>query len=124
MTAGLNVTFRIWRDVELSDDSVGGFQVTGTSVGYVQGRLEEQEGEQILLQQGFETTRQFKIVSNDPSVEVKEKDKLELVTPQDHHYYGDKFRVMRVKYSSMNPRDRRRYMIFNCTRSVEAHSVQ
>jgi hypothetical protein len=122
--AGRNLTFQVWRDVELADDEVGGSQVTGTSIGYVYGRIQEEPGEQMLLQQGYETTRQFTVVSDYPTFEVREKDKLEVVVPGDHHYYGDKFRVMRVKYPSMGPRNPNRYMIFKCTRSVEAHDVQ
>lgn len=125
MTAGYNVKVDAWNIRNIEDDDHGGAVVTGTYLGSLNVRMQEEEGEQVLMQQGYETVRQFTFVSQYPGTfTVKERDELEISWPGDHPYYGDRFRIMRVRYPGVSPRDRRRYMIFHVTRSIDAHGNQ
>lgn len=127
MTAGLNTKVTIWR-VSTSgqaDDSVGGAQPTGTVAHQnVLARIEANPEEQLLLQQGLETARTFNAVLVPGTLDIRERDELEITQPDDHIYYGVRFRIVGIRYSSHNRRDPRNYIMLSLTRSVRAHAVQ
>lgn len=125
MTAGLNNRFRIWRMEEMDDDYVGGSSLSGTVVySNIQGRMQAQDVDQVFLAQGLETVRQFNAVIIPGTLDVRERDELELIQPKDHWEYGNRFRVMAVSHSDHNPRDPRNYLRLQLTRSVRAHGQQ
>ena len=122
--AGNNIRVRIWRTNYSSDDTVGGAVVTGTVVGDYPARLQANPQEQLLLQQGLETERTFKVNIVPGYLDIRERDELEVIQPTDHVYYGQRFRIRGVSYSSLNKRDPRNYLMLTLTRDVRAHDRQ
>lgn len=123
--AGVNCYLKIWRWSYLTDDSVGGATPTGTFVySQVRAFLQEQEQEQLLLQQGLETPKVFNANIYPGTLRIQERDEVEISTPPEHPYYGDRFRVINIRYSSHNQRDPRAYILLTLTRSEKAHAAQ
>jgi hypothetical protein len=120
--AGNNIKVKIWRILYANDDSVGGAVVTGTYIGSYPARLQANPEEQILMQQGLETERTFKINIVPGYLDIRERDELTVIAPTDHVYYNKWFRVRGVSYSSLNKRDPRNYMMLTVSISVRAHS--
>lgn len=125
MAAGLNVKVRIWAiNYAVPDNIVGGAVTTGTAYGDYLARLEAIPEQQLLLQQGLETERMFRLILQPGNLPIKERWELEVIEPTDHVYYGDRFRVRGVTYSSLNVRDPRQYMMLTLSRSVQSHARQ
>jgi len=123
MTAGLNIRTNIWRMSNNPDDVVGGAQITG-SLQYqdVMSRIQANPEEQVILQQGLETERTYTMTCVPGTMDVRERDEVEVSKPTDHVYYGLRFRIVGVRYADHNPRDPRNYLILQLTRSVRAHN--
>jgi len=124
MTAGLNLQIKIWRITNAEDDIVGGAVTTGTVIGYCPARMQAQPTEMLLLQQGLETERFFRLTVNPGTIAIKENDEFEISQPLDHPYYGERFRIVTMRYSDLNPRDPRNYIMLEASRSVRSHSEQ
>lgn len=125
MTAGYNVRFNVVRILQDIDDVVGGASITGSVVYYgVMGRFEKKAVEQVFVEQGLETERVFTAQLIPGTLDIKERDELELCAPQDHREWGHRFRVVDVSPSDFNPRDPRNYLNLQLTRSVRAHERQ
>ena len=125
MTAGMNLRLNIWRMNTDDDDYVGGAKATGTLVYYdLQGRLQANPEEQLLLQQGLETVRTFTITLQRGNLDIRERDEAQVSKPFDHPYINDRFRVRSVSYSNFNPRNPNDYMMLQASRSVRAHNQQ
>lgn len=119
--------FTIWRMSTLSgtDDVVGGAVITGSIVyDQVQGRMQAQPSQQLLLQQGLETERTFTARVIPGTLTIYERDEVEVVEPFDHPYHGLRFRVIGSRYSDFNPRDPRNYILLDLVRDVRAHANQ
>ena len=127
MIPGVNCITSIWRMVNYADDSVGGAVITGTVVYTgIQTRLDPRPTtifEQMLLPQGYETQRMFTATVVPHTMQIHERDELEITAPVDSPYYGQKFRITTVDYPS-NPRDPKGYIIMALVRSERAHTVQ
>lgn len=125
MVAGLNVKFNIWRIDWADDDYQGGAVVTGSVVYQnMPGRIQADEEEQLFLEQGLETIRTFTVVLVPGTNTIYERDELQLAAPFDHPYIDDKFRILSMRWSDLNPRDPRNYLILRASRSVRAHQQQ
>jgi len=125
MVAGNNSQCQIWRMDNADDDEVGGSIITGSVIyNYVNIRFQSQPTEQIFLQQGLETPRVYTAIIVPGYLDIRERDLVEITDPKDHIYYGEKFRVIGVRYSSHNRRDPRNYIMLDMYRSVRAHSYQ
>lgn len=125
MAAGFNVDFRIWSMIEQADTYVGGSSLSGTcKYSHIRGRMQQQPITQVFLEQGMETDKVFNILLIPGTLNIEERDELELTMPKDHTFYGDRFRVMSVRPSDHNPRDPRNYLMIQATRSVKAHAQQ
>ena len=123
MSAGYNVWLNIWRITFPSDNVVGGSQPSGTVVySHVPARFQANPEEQLLLQQGLETQRTFKATLGPGTLDIYERDEVEVTHPFDHHYFGDRFRIISVSYSDHNPRDPRNYLMLTLRRIVRAQS--
>lgn len=126
MPAGFNARVNIWRIDYDSDDAVGGAMITG-SVAHsnVMARIEANEQEPLLMQQqGLETIRTFNALIIPGSLDVRERDELEVTTPVHHPYYGVRFRIVGVQYSSMDRYNPNNYMRLSMTREVRSHANQ
>lgn len=125
MVAGLNTRVRIWRMDDIADDIVGGARISGTvAYDYVRARIEANPEEQLLLQQGLETNRTFNALVVPGTLDIRERDELEIVRPYDHVYYGQRFRIIGIQFSSMDKSNPNNYARLSLTRSVRAHGVQ
>ncbi len=124
MAAGLNIKVRIWNMQNSPDDAVGGAVLTGTIVGDYQSRFRENRENQLLLQQGLEVEKTYSAIIVPGTVDVHERDELEIIQPTDHPYYGQRFRVRGVDYSMFNPRDPRNYVHLTLSRSRISHAQQ
>jgi hypothetical protein len=124
MVAGNNLKVRIFRINYSSDNEVGGAVVTGTYIGDYPARLYQVPEEQLLLQQGLETERIFRLTMSPGYIDVNERDEIEIIAPTDNVYYGQRFRVRSVTYPVMNKRDPRSYMLLTLSRSTSAHVRQ
>ena len=123
--AGLNCRVNIWRIDYNDDDIVGGAMVTGSlQFQNVHARIQANKEEQIIAQQGLETMRTFDATIIPGTLDIRERDELEVSQPLDHVYYGDRFRITSVRFTDHNTRDPRNYMILGMTRSVRARSRQ
>lgn len=120
--AGNNIKIKVWRILYSDDDAVGGAVVTGTCIGKYPARLQANPEEQLLMQQGLETERTFKINIVPGYLDIRERDEITVIAPTDHVYYNKWFRVRGVSYSSLNKRDPRNYMMLTVSISVRAHS--
>jgi hypothetical protein len=125
MVAGANTKVTIWRMDTDDDDSVGGAVITGTSVyTHINIRFQAEPEQQLLLQQGLQTMRTFTAMVVPGYLDIRERDELEVTAPIDHIYYGKRFRITSVSYSSHNRRDPRNYIRLGLIRSVRAHEQQ
>ena len=125
MVAGLNVKFNVWRWSYTSDDSSGGAMPTGTYTYYsIPGRFQQQPEEQVLLQQGLETFKTFTCIVAPATLDVKERDEIEVSVPTNHYYYGNRFRVINARPADFIPSDSRNYLMLTLQRVTEAHAQQ
>jgi len=125
MVAGVNCFVDIWRIDYDDDDVVGGAMITGSlKFQNYPGFLQAKMPEQLLLQQGLETERTFQLTLVPGTLDIRERDEVEVAAPPDHMYFGDRFRVRGVEFSNHNPRDPRNYMILQLGRNVRAHERQ
>jgi len=125
MPAGLNTRVRIWRLDDIDDDVVGGAVISGTVAHYnVRARIEANPEDQLLLQQGLETVRTFNALIVPGTLDVRERDELEITRPTYHPYYASRFRIVGVQYSSMDGSNPNNYMRLSMVRSVRSHAVQ
>ena len=126
MPAGMTSRVNIWRIDYDSDDIVGVAMTTG-SVAHsnVHARIEANEQEQLFMQQpGLETIRTFNAIIVPGSLDVRERDELEVTAPAHHPYYGVRFRIVGVQYSSMDRYNPNNYMRLSMTREVRSHANQ
>jgi hypothetical protein len=123
MVAGHNTLCRIWRINTSDDDEVGGAVLTGTVVySHIPVMFQSEPAQQVFLQQGLQTERTFSAVIVPGYLDIRERDELEVMSPVDHVYYSDRFRIVGVNYSSHNRRDPRNYLRVDMIRSVFSHA--
>jgi hypothetical protein len=125
MPAGMNSRVRIWRLANEADDVVGGAMLTG-SVQYedVRARIEANPEDQLLLQQGLETTKTFNALVVPGTLDILERDELQITRPTHHPYYAVRFRIVGVQRSSMDNYNPNTYTRLSMVRSVTSHTVQ
>jgi len=115
----------IWRINNQADNSGGGAVVSGTVVhSDVLIFWQEKPAEQIILQQGLETERIFAATLVPGTLDIRERDEIEITFPFNDYYYGKRFRIIGVQPSSHLPYDPRNYMLVTMVRSVRSHSQQ
>lgn len=125
MTSGLNQRCTIFRMTNFPDDEVGGAVITGTVVYTGVGcRIDSKAPEQILVQQGYETIKTYTAILEPGTLDIRERDELEVTHPVDDVEYGWKYRIVGVQFSTHNRRDPRNYIILSMVRTTRAHTVQ
>jgi hypothetical protein len=123
MVAGGNILVQLWRISFITDDEVGGAVPSGTaSLELYSARMQGNPDEQLLLSQGLETEHTFTLVIDRQIVPISERDEIEIVYPPIYPYYGQRFRIISVRYSDFT--DRRAYTMLTVSRSNEAHGSQ
>jgi hypothetical protein len=124
MVAGMDCKVRIWRLTDQDDDVVGGAVLSGTvQYANMYARLDAVPSEQLLVQQGLETTKTFTATLVPGTYDVRERDELEVTAPHDHIFYGNRFRIIEVR-RLFNPRNPNNYMVVTMERRIRAHGVQ
>lgn len=122
MTAGMNLRFNIWRIENDDDDSVGGAVITGTILYYnVYGTMSPAKEEQLLLQQGLETYMSYMAMIVPGTLDIRERDEVQVTFPPTHEFYGDRFRVISSRKPSFT--DSRSYIMLTLIRR-EPHDEQ
>lgn len=123
--AGYNTQVQIIRYTAQDDDPVGGALLTGTVVyEYVRARIEANPQDELFLQQGLETIKTFNALVIPGTLDIRERDELEIVAPEYHPYYGVHFRILSVQRSSMDLRNPNVYTRLSMVRSVRSHATQ
>ena len=125
MVAGINSKVRIWRLSNKDDDVVGGAMLSGTvQYANILCRMDAIPSEQLLLQQGLETTKMFTATLVPGNLDIRERDELEIIAPYDHVYLGNRFRIIEVRRQIFNARNPNNYMVVTMDRRIRAHGVQ
>jgi hypothetical protein len=125
MVAGANVKFNVWRWNYSSDDEVGGSMLTGTYSYYnVPGRFQQQPANQMFTQQGLETVKTFTCIVEPVTLDIDERDEIEVAAPSNHYYFGYRFRVINARPADFVPSDRRNYLMLELARITESHAQQ
>lgn len=97
---GLNARLTIWRMMNstvANDDRVGGALLTGSPVYWnVPASLQDARGTQALFEQGLEIVRMVDCIVVPQTLEVLERDEVEVTAPMAHAYYGKRLRVLQV----------------------------
>lgn len=122
MPAGINCAVSIIRNVFTSDDDVGGAYPSGTYLHQnLDARLEEDSIDSAFFQQGLETIKTFSAMVWGHALDIREQDKVEVVSPPNHRYFGKRFRIVDCRYDSRHPALKQDYVLLKMTRSQEAH---
>jgi hypothetical protein len=123
MTAGLNITARVWRMLAPTDDDVGGALMSGT-VAYecIHARFTEQRPSMLLVQQGIETEKMAQAMLRPPSLVLYETDHFEITGPPNHPFYLDRWRIMSIETPSMHPSDGRGFLTLTLSRIVRTRT--
>lgn len=123
MIRGMNARMNIWRINFDPDDEVGGAVVTGTCVYQdVLCRVDSVRPEMVLVQQGLEVPRIFTAHIVPATLQVFERDEVEMVFPINHPYYGMRLTVRGVQHLGMRLDDLRAYIILTLSKTDFAHA--
>lgn len=123
MVAGSNLHVKFIRLVyNYTDDEVGGANPSGTVLhDYVEGRIQEEPVRTEFLQQGLETKKIFSAIFWGTDLLFREQDEVEVVSPPNHRYFGQRFRVITQTESSNHPAQKRNNYLAKLERSQIAH---
>lgn len=126
MPAGNNVKVTIWEINYDDDDIVGGSMPTGTPLcKNTHARFGQRDTNQLLLQQGIESESSFFLMVQPQVLDIEQRHEVEITGPNNHFYYGERFRVLGEPVRpAFNSSDRRAYMVLNMSRSDQAHRAQ
>lgn len=117
MPAGLNIRIKVWRLVEQTDDDYGGADLSGTILyESISARFQALKPNPLLLQQGVEVDSIFRCMVRDSSLDFREYDEVEVVWPEQHKYFGDRFRIIKVQEDALHPFDRRSFVEFTLSK--------
>lgn len=121
MPAGLNCLVNIIR-LTTTDDEVGGAYSTGTILyNSIDARIDEEPTRTEFLQQGLETVKIFSGMFWGHNLVFREQDQINVVSPPNHEYYGQRFRIVDKAGSSNHPAQKRNVWIVKLTRSQQSH---
>jgi len=127
MTAGLNCLVNFIRLTYTTDDDVGGADPTGTFVFQnVNARIVPLSfngmNPSVLLQdQGLETRRPLSCMVWPGTLAIREEDELVVVSPPNHRYYNQTFRIITLEYAGHHPDQKRQNLLLTIERSDISH---
>lgn len=120
MRAGNNVLVRIYRFSYPQDDEVGGALPSGTIVHQsVEARLQDSSPIPAFAIQGVETNKIHQAYVYPGTLDIREFDQLEVVSPPNHPYINLKMRIDTVQKSNFHPADPRAYILLTMVRSIK-----
>lgn len=121
--AGCNVKVNIWRITTPDDDISGGALISGSVIySNYPARIQQQPEQMLLLQQGLETMKVFTVTMYPGTLDIRERDELEVVLPTNYQIYGQRMRIINSRHADFAPSDPRNYMMLTVTRSVRSHA--
>ena len=101
--AGSNVKVDIWRITTPDDDTAGGALVSGTVIySHYPARIQQQPEQMLLLQQGLETMKVFTALMTPGTLDIRERDELEVVLPMNYQIYGQRNKNLGLSPKSHN----------------------
>ncbi len=99
MPSGMDVRAIITRLNQSADDSVGGAQLTGTTVFQcVASSFQEKAPSMLLVQQGIETQKIAVALVRPATMDVKERDQFKITAPLNHPYVNDDWLIIKVTH--------------------------
>lgn len=120
MTAGLNVIVKVWRFSYPQDDVVGGAQPSGTVIYEgIRCRLQDSAPIAAFIMEGLQTKKIVQGVLVPGTLSVREYDQIEVTSPPNHHYFGERFRVDALQRENYHPADKRGVLLVTLTRATE-----
>ena len=126
MVAGLNLKVRFIR-FTYSDDDVGGAAPTGTILyDNIDGKIAPlsfngMNPAVIMAMQGLETKRPLSGMFWPGTLAIREEDEIEVTSPPNHRYFGQRFRITTVEYDGWHPDQKRGHLLCTLVRSDIAH---
>lgn len=122
MSAGLNSKVRIWRTNYQTDDRVGGAVISGTPLyDSLDARIEPDEPNSLLLQQGIEVDYTYTIFVRPVTLVIKEQDEVEVTAPYNHPELASRFLVRAVRRTSIHPADSRSFLKLTTSKRKYSH---
>lgn len=120
MRAGNNLHAKFWRFSYPVDDSVGGALPSGSVVvGYAEGRIQASSPIPAYAMQGVETSKIYMGEFYPGTLDIKEFDQCEVVSPPNHPLYGLKMRIDTVQRSNYHPADPRGILLITMVRATK-----
>lgn len=101
---GLNLRISIIQVNNSTDDASGGAIITGSAVyTNVPTRISARRVSQASLEAGLEVPRLFDCIINGQGLTIRERDEIEVTSPTDSPYYGQRMRILAVQRDSRLP---------------------
>lgn len=98
---GLNVRVTLWSIDAGVDDRVGGAMLTGTpQYENLWARIEDTMPTQALLEQGLETVKLISMITRPATLNIQERDEVQVTFPKSHWLYNVRARVVGVQRDS------------------------
>jgi len=120
MRAGNNLQARFWRYTYPVDDEVGGALPSGTVIyDSVEGRVQANTPIPAFAMQGLATNKVMTGEFYPGTLDIREFDQCEVVSPPNHPYYGEKFRIDTIQKPNYHPGDPRGFLILTLVRSTK-----
>jgi len=120
MRAGNNLQARFWRYAYPVDDEVGGALPSGTVIyDSVEGRVQANTPIPAFAMQGLATNKVMTGEFYPGTLDIREFDQCEVVSPPNHPYYGEKFRIDTIQKPNYHPGDPRGFLILTLVRSTK-----
>lgn len=124
MRAGNNLRANIWRYSYPSDDEVGGAQPSGTVVLFsVEARMQDSAPIAAFAIQGQETNKVHIATVYPGTLDIREFDQFEPVSPPNHPWVNLRFRIDTVQRPNYHPSDPRGMLILTMVRDTR-HGTQ
>ena len=120
MRAGNNLHARIWRFSYVADDSVGGAVPSGTVVyESVEARSQDSSPIAAFAIQGVETNKVHQAQVYPGTLDIREYDQFEIISPPNHPYINLKMRIDTVQKPNFHPSDPRGYLLLTMVRATK-----
>ena len=125
MLQGLNATCKIMRRTQALDDVVGGAVISFVDIySKVKCRISAIRPTFIdVADQGLETEKGFQIMIWPANYVIREGDKIKIISPASHEFYGDEFLVNAVMIDSIAPTDNRRHIELYVSRYMVSRAI-
>lgn len=120
MRAGNNLHARIWRFSYPTDDSVGGAVPSGTVIyESVEARSQDASPIAAFAIQGVETNKIHQAQVYPGTLDIREYDQFEIISPPNHPYINLKMRIDTVQKPNFHPSDPRGYLLLTMVRATK-----